>query len=32
MVTSKAILAANPTVDWNRLKIGQKIFIPKPKP
>ena len=32
MVTSKAIMAANPTVDWNRLRIGQKIFIPKPKP
>ena len=32
MVTSKAIQAANPTVDWNRLKVGSKIFIPKPKP
>jgi hypothetical protein len=30
-VTSKAIQDANPTVDWRRLKIGQKIFIPKPK-
>ena len=31
MVTRKAIMDANPTVDWNRLRIGQKIFIPKPK-
>jgi len=30
-VTAKAIMDANPTVDWRRLKIGQKIFIPKPK-
>lgn len=30
-VTSKAIMDANPTVDWRKLKIGQKIFIPKPK-
>jgi TolA-binding protein len=31
MVTSKAIKDANPNVDWSRLKIGQHIFIPKPK-
>jgi len=31
MVTKKAIMDANPNVDWNRLRIGQKIFIPKPK-
>jgi predicted RNase H-like nuclease (RuvC/YqgF family) len=31
IVTSKAIMEANPTVDWRKLKIGQKIFIPKPK-
>jgi hypothetical protein len=31
MVTSKMIRDANPTVDWNRLKVNQKIFIPKPK-
>jgi TolA-binding protein len=31
MVTKKSIMDANPTVDWSRLKIGQKIFIPKPK-
>lgn len=30
-VTKAAIMAANPNVDWTRLKIGQKIFIPKPK-
>jgi TolA-binding protein len=30
-VTMKSIMNANPTVDWTRLKIGQKIFIPKPK-
>jgi LysM repeat protein len=27
-VTSSQIIAANPGVDWTRLKIGQKIFIP----
>lgn len=32
IVTSKAIMAANPNVDWSRMKIGQKILIPKPKP
>ena len=31
MVTTKAIKDANPNVDWSRLKIGQHIFIPKPK-
>ena len=31
MVTSKSIMDANPTVNWSRLRIGQKIFIPKPK-
>jgi len=31
MVTSKSIKDANPTVDWSRLKIGQKIIVPKPK-
>lgn len=30
-VTSKMIMDANPTVKWERLKIGQTIFIPKPK-
>ena len=30
-VTARSIMNANPTVDWNRLKIGQKIVIPKPK-
>jgi len=27
-ITSSQIIAANPGVDWTRLKIGQKIFIP----
>ena len=31
MVTSKMVMDANPTVKWERLKVGQKIFIPKPK-
>ena len=31
MVTRKAIEDANPTVDWSRLKIGQKLVVPKPK-
>jgi LysM repeat protein len=31
MVTMKMVRDANPNVDWNRLRIGQKIFIPKPK-
>lgn len=30
-VTSKAIMDANPTVKWERLRVGQKLFIPKPK-
>ncbi len=30
-VTSKQIMDANPGVNWNKLKIGQKIFIPEPK-
>jgi hypothetical protein len=31
MVTSKMIMDANPTVDWRKLRVGQKIMIPKPK-
>jgi TolA-binding protein len=31
MVTAKAIKDANPNVDWSRLQVGKKIFIPKPK-
>lgn len=31
MVTSKMVMAANPNVDWSRLKVGQHIVIPKPK-
>jgi TolA-binding protein len=30
-VTMQSIMKANPTVDWTRLQIGDKIFIPKPK-
>jgi TolA-binding protein len=29
-VTQKQIIDANPAVNWNKLKIGQKIFIPAP--
>ncbi|MCI0745915.1 MAG: LysM peptidoglycan-binding domain-containing protein [Verrucomicrobia subdivision 3 bacterium] len=29
-VTQKQIMDANPGVNWNRLRIGQKIFIPEP--
>lgn len=32
LVSQKAIMAANPTVEWNKLRVGQKLFIPKPKP
>lgn len=28
-VTSKIIMDANPGVNWNRLKVGQEIFIPE---
>ena len=31
MVTAKAIKDANPTVDWSRLQVGKKLWIPKPK-
>ena len=30
-VTTKGIKDANPTVNWNRLLVGQKILVPKPK-
>ena len=30
-VTASAIIKANPSVDWSRLQVGQKLFIPKPK-
>jgi len=29
-ITQKEVMAANPNVDWNRLKIGQTIFVPAP--
>jgi LysM repeat protein len=31
MVTRDMVMAANPKVDWNKLQVGQHIFIPKPK-
>lgn len=30
-LTQKQVMDVNPTVNWNRLKVGQKIFIPEPK-
>ena len=30
-VTTKSVTEANPTVKWERLRVGQKVFIPKPK-
>ncbi len=30
-VTAAGIIKANPTVDWSKLQVGQKLFIPKPK-
>jgi LysM repeat protein len=30
-VTAKAIKDANPAVVWERLRVGQKIWIPKPR-
>jgi LysM repeat protein len=29
-VTQKQIMDANPGVNWSKLRIGQKIFIPSP--
>jgi TolA-binding protein len=30
-VTTKGVKDANPTVKWDRLQVGQKILVPKPK-
>ena len=30
-VAASGIIKANPTVDWSKLQVGQKLFIPKPK-
>ncbi len=30
-VTARDIINANKNVDWNKLRVGQKLFIPKPK-
>ncbi len=29
-ITQKQVMDANPNVAWNKLKIGQKIFVPAP--
>ena len=29
-ITQRQVMAANPGVDWSRLKIGQQIVIPRP--
>ncbi len=29
-VTQTQVMNANPSVNWNRLQVGQKIFIPAP--
>ena len=29
-VTQKQVMDANPSVNWNKLKIGQKVFVPAP--
>ena len=29
-ITQKQVMDANPNVNWNKLKIGQKIFVPAP--
>ncbi len=31
-VTQKQVEDINPSVNWNRLKVGQKVFIPAPTP
>ncbi len=30
-ISLKQAMEANPGVDWNRLKVGQKIVIPRPE-
>lgn len=30
-VSASSIIKANPSVDWSKLQVGQKLFIPKPK-
>ncbi|HMJ92082.1 MAG TPA: LysM domain-containing protein, partial [Candidatus Acidoferrum sp.] len=30
MITERQVMNANPNVKWERMRIGQKIFIPKP--
>jgi prefoldin subunit 5 len=31
-ISLKQAMDANPAVDWNRLRVGQKIVIPQPQP
>ena len=31
-ITQKQVMETNPGVNWNRLKIGQTVFIPPPSP
>jgi TolA-binding protein len=31
-ITAQQIIDANPGIQWNKLRIGQKIFIPAPAP
>jgi len=31
-MTQKQIIDANPVVNWNKLRVGQKIFIPAATP
>ncbi len=30
-ITQKQVMAANPNVEWNKLKIGQTVFVPAPQ-
>ncbi len=30
-ITLRQLMEANPTINWNKLKIGQKIFVPIPE-
>jgi hypothetical protein len=30
-ITLKQAMDANPTINWNALQLGQKIFIPAPQ-
>jgi len=32
LITQKQVMDANPKVNWNKLRIGQTVFIPQPAP